>query len=128
MRTFAPALAAIALSALALTASPALAQTSDALMEQPIGMEWGASERPFEPGTRDANGNRTVINGRILMEGSSLPLGLGLGESGDLGGVGQSMAVGNQLNVITNGSFNTVIVDSTQINNGDQNAEINGGR
>ena len=31
-------------------------------------------------------------------------------------------AIGNQLNVVTQGSFNTVIVDSTQINNGNQTA------
>jgi holdfast attachment protein HfaA len=35
-------------------------------------------------------------------------------------------AVGNQLNVITQGSWNTVIVDSTQINNGNQTTVLNG--
>ena len=35
-------------------------------------------------------------------------------------------AVGNQLNVITQGSWNTVIVNSTQINNGDQTTVLNG--
>ena len=35
-------------------------------------------------------------------------------------GVAQGTAVGNQLNVITQGNWNTVIVNSTQINNGNQ--------
>ncbi len=34
-------------------------------------------------------------------------------------GAGGSTAIGNSLNVITQGSNNVVIVDSTQINNGD---------
>ena len=40
--------------------------------------------------------------------------------------IGTGTAVGNQLNVITNGNNNTVIIDSTQINNGDQNVFLNG--
>ena len=40
--------------------------------------------------------------------------------------IGSGTAVGNQLNVITNGSNNTIIIDSTQINNGDQTVILNG--
>jgi holdfast attachment protein HfaA len=39
-------------------------------------------------------------------------------------GIGASSAIGNQLNVITQGNYNTVIIDSTQINNGDISAVI----
>lgn len=40
--------------------------------------------------------------------------------------IGTGTAVGNQLNVITTGNYNTVIIDSTQINNGDQTVVLNG--
>jgi holdfast attachment protein HfaA len=97
--------------------------------ERPYGYGYGEESRPFHAGTRDANGNRLVVNG--LIEGGS-GLGLGLntgwgqtaGASGLLGSTGN--AVGNQLNVITNGSYNTIIIDSTQINNGDQTVSLNG--
>jgi holdfast attachment protein HfaA len=45
--------------------------------------------------------------------------GSGLGGS-------SAQAIGNQLNVITQGNYNTVIVDSTQINNGDISADSDG--
>jgi len=42
------------------------------------------------------------------------------------GGVGSNAtAIGNQLNVNVTGRYNTVIVNSTQINNGDVNANAN---
>ena len=40
--------------------------------------------------------------------------------------LGTGTAIGNQLNVITNGNYNTVIIDSTQINNGDQTVVLKG--
>jgi holdfast attachment protein HfaA len=40
--------------------------------------------------------------------------------------LGSGTAIGNQLNVVTNGNNNTVIIDSTQINNGDQSVVLNG--
>jgi len=46
--------------------------------------------------------------------------------NGYSGGVGaNATAVGNQLNVNVQGSWNTVIVNSTQTNNGDVNAYAN---
>ena len=48
------------------------------------------------------------------------------GSTRGVGMLGQSQAVGNQLNVITNGNYNTIIIDNTQINNGDQTAVLNG--
>jgi len=43
-----------------------------------------------------------------------------------MGFSGTGAAIGNQLNVNTTGSFNTVVVNSTQINNGNQTVIING--
>lgn len=93
--------------------------------------------RPYEPGTRDANGNRFIQDGRILTNGgfSTLQGGLvsndygsqyGSYHGGGFGGSSVSNAVGNQLNVTTYGDNNTVIVNSTQINHGDQTIILNG--
>lgn len=79
------------------------------------GMGWESFDSPIDASTRDENGNRTIVNGRMEIEGS---LTGGLQDSFATG-IGASTAIGNQLNVITQGSYNTVIVDSTQINNGD---------
>ena len=96
--------------------------------ERPYGYGYGQEDRPFSANTRDRLGNRVIING--LIEGGS-----GLGTSlytdwgqteGGYGMIGSGTAVGNQLNVITNGSNNTIIIDSTQINNGDQTVVLNG--
>jgi holdfast attachment protein HfaA len=90
---------------------------------RPFGMS-NSFDAPFDPSTRDANGNRVIVDGRIQIEGSlsgGLMDGFGSGLGGD-----SATAIGNQLNVVTNGSYNTVIVDSTQINNGDISADING--
>jgi holdfast attachment protein HfaA len=43
-----------------------------------------------------------------------------------MGFSGTGAAIGNQLNVNTTGSFNTVVVNSTQINHGNQTVIING--
>jgi holdfast attachment protein HfaA len=110
----------------AATLSGASAQTPERLgdFERPFGGGYGSIEDPIEASTRDANGNRLVVNGRIVLGQGSLTGGLTDGGTGlDQTGL---FAVGNQLNVITQGSWNTVIIDSTQINNGDINAELNG--
>jgi holdfast attachment protein HfaA len=100
--------------------------------ERPYGYQYGQENQPYDAGTRDQNGNRVIVDGRIIVgdDLSSLPSGLynfnGLTSGGSgFSGVGVGSAIGNQLNVITQGSHNIVIVDSTQINNGDQNVTIN---
>lgn len=85
-----------------------------------FGMGWQSFDSPINPSTRDENGNRTIVNGRMEIEGS---LTGGLQDS-FASGIGSSSAIGNQLNVITQGNYNTVIVDSTQINNGDITAVV----
>ncbi len=111
----------------------ATAQLSE--FERPFGFAFGEENRPFDPGTRDINGNRLIVDGRIIT-GEDLSSfttntlatgGQSLSGAGFLGQFsGQNTAIGNQLNVVTQGSFNTVIIDSTQINNGDQTAILNG--
>lgn len=82
------------------------------------GMGYDSFDTPINPQTRDANGNRVIVNGRIELEGT---LSGGLMDS-----YGSAQAIGNQLNVVTQGNWNTVIVDSTQINNGDISADVGG--
>ena len=78
---------------------------------------------------RDANGNLTLVNGQFV--GSNFSSSTGVQTSGTLGGVGtfgaqtttgQATAIGNSLNVMVVGSHNTTVVDTTQINNGNQTA------
>lgn len=87
-----------------------------------FGMGWQSFDAPIEAGTRDENGNRVIVNGRIELEGT-LTGGLmdGFGS-----GLGSAQAIGNQLNVVTQGNWNTVIVNSTQVNNGDISADVGG--
>lgn len=79
--------------------------------------------------TRDANGNRLIVDG-IIQAGasaySSTSGGVAHGYSG-VGGnggtvIGGSTAIGNSLNVVVQGNHNTVIVNSRQVNNGDVTA------
>jgi len=129
-------------SAVALLALPAYAQPPSPApqisgeFERPFGFSYGEEQSAYDANTRDANGNRVILDGRIMtgMDQSTLSTatasagawsqataGAGFG-----GGISTGMAVGNQLNVITQGNWNTVIVDSTQINNGNQTTVLNG--
>ena len=117
---------------LVLGAAPvaALAQEAGYLseFERPYGFGYGEETRPFDARSRDGFGNRVIING-LIEGGSGLGTSLytGWGQTeGASGMLGTGTAVGNQLNVITNGSNNTVIIDATQINNGDQSVVLNG--
>ena len=97
--------------------------------ERPYGFAYGEETQPFDAQTRDSSGNRVIVNGRIINDTSTLNGGLhtGWGQTGGASGMlGTGSAIGNQLNVVTNGSFNTIIIDSTQINNGDQTVYLNG--
>ena len=92
------------------------------------GYGYGSESTPYSANTRDRLGNRVIING-MIEGGSGLGTGLytGWGQTdGASGMIGTGTAVCNQLNVITNGSNNTIIIVSTQINNGDQTVVLNG--
>lgn len=122
-------LALLAAGAMSFTA-PAQAQAASSVseFERPYGYGFGQENRPYSAATRDPNGNQVVINGLI---GGGSGLGTGLytdwGQTENAPGmIGSGTAIGNQLNVHVNGSYNTVIIDSTQINNGDQTTNLNG--
>lgn len=77
--------------------------------------------------TRDANGNRLIVDG-IIQAGASSYSSQSSGASSAYSGSGSSTnggtniggatAIGNSLNVVVQGNRNTVIVNSRQTNNG----------
>ena len=96
--------------------------------ERPYGFGYGQESRPYSAHSRDTSNNRVIVNG-LINGGTGLGTGLttSWGQTdGAPGMIGTGTAIGNQLNVITNGSNNTVIIDSTQINTGDQSVVLNG--
>ena len=98
--------------------------------ELPYGSGFGEWSSPYDAGTRDSAGNRVIVDGRIMYGHDLSTLNMGMntpwGSTNGTGMIGNSQAVGNQLNVITQGNYNTIIIDNTQINNGDQTAILNG--
>jgi holdfast attachment protein HfaA len=103
------------------------------------GMNAGQENQAVNPSLRDANGNLTVVNGQFASSSFSRQTGvqsMGTITSGALSSLGTSVsgvgqtygtatAIGNSLNVVTVGNNNTVIVNSSQINNGNQSANVN---
>ena len=85
--------------------------------------------RPQTGSTRDANGNRLIVDG-IIQAGASTYTSASGGVSSSFWGaggnggtaIGGSTAIGNSLNVVVQGNHNTVIVNSTQVNNGNVTA------
>jgi holdfast attachment protein HfaA len=76
---------------------------------------------------RDANGNLTLVNGQVApsifqQSSGAQYAGGGVGMGGSVSTYGQASAIGNQLSVVVMGSHNTTIIDSAQINNGNQTA------
>lgn len=121
-RTIAPYFALAAMAAIA--PAPGMAQSFDQQQtySEPYGMAPGQQNQPMEGSTRDANGNRVIVNGQFAGANYSQTQG---GYKAGVGFGGPSAtAIGNSLNVVTNGSWNTVIVTAEQENNGDQNAEV----
>lgn len=119
-----------------LAVAPAHSQsmtTNSADFNAGYGRRAGSENHSVDVSTRDANGNRVIIDG-IIQTGedqSSFAFGSGAGEAyagvGSLGG--GSTAIGNSLVVVTQGNYNTVIVNSSQVNNGSVSAgtTLNGG-
>ena len=82
---------------------------------------------PSNYSMRDANGNLTIVNGQITSSSFSSTSGAGTASAGvGMGGAGaaygQSMAIGNSLNVVVAGNHNTTIVNAQQTNSGNQTA------
>jgi len=102
----------------------------------PFGMQAGQENQAVNPSLRDANGNLTAVNGQITSANFGVTSGAssaasahsGVGTSGAGTAFGGATAIGNSLNVVTLGNNNTVVVNATQTNNGNQTATttING--
>jgi holdfast attachment protein HfaA len=91
---------------------------------------WGRSStsaNSLDPNrfARDENGNRVIIDGVIQTGQDQSFFSRTDADGASSLGSGGAMAIGNNLTVITQGNWNTVIVDSTQINNGDVTANTN---
>lgn len=118
---------AVVLGALAL-AGAAQAQTmfaNSASYNAGYGRVSGQENQPVNVDMTDANGNLVVINGMFQANSASMFAGASARLSGaadsfsGAGGVGGSAsAIGNNLNVEVDGSYNTVIVQSQQTNTG----------
>ena len=124
MRALLLTLAALSLSLTAGTAAHAQNSGSAALSQYQSG--YGASRyttaRSTTGSTRDSNGNRLVVNG-LIQNGasaySSTTTGVGSGQTANSRTtLGSATAIGNSLNVVVQGNNNTVVVNSTQTNNG----------
>jgi holdfast attachment protein HfaA len=117
---------AIALTLLVLSASMASAgDWTNAAMYNGYGTS--AENQASNYSMRDANGNLTMVNGQvtssIYQQGSGAQYaGGGVGTNGGASTYGQANAIGNQLSVVVLGSHNTTIIDSNQVNTGNQTA------
>jgi holdfast attachment protein HfaA len=107
--------------------------TNSAAFNAGYGRIAGSENHVVQYSTRDANGNRVIVDGVMLTgadqsvyssghSSGSLDSYSGVGGYGSYGG---STAIGNNLTVITQGNNNTVIVNSTQTNNGNISAGTN---
>jgi len=123
MRCLPIAIVSVAACALAGGAAAQTMSTNSASYNAGYGRSPGQDNRAVEVGTRDANGNRLIVNGVIMSGQSSFSGGAASASSG--AGVGGATAIGNSLTVVTQGNNNTVIVDSRQTNNGTVTAATN---
>ncbi len=112
-------------------ASAQTMSTKASSYETGYGLTRNQLQNPVDPSTRDANGNRVLIDGMIVtgsdnsVYATAKTYGAGDVFSG-AGALGGATAIGNNLQVTVNGSYNTVIVHSTQTNNGNVTATANG--
>lgn len=131
-----PCLCAAVLAGLSLPI-PALAQTAPArggtLSTYEAGYANGRAmdSRTFDPSTRDADGNRLIINGIIQADAAGQTRSDGSAGQQTVSGAdyfssgamtSSTTAVGNLFTVSVVGSWNTVIVNSAQSNTGDISA------
>jgi len=115
------------------TVDVAAAQSASGTMSaysKGYGTSSGGFESPVDVSTRDANGNMTIVNGVMqsaagsifsnlaTMGAASTSSGAGSSSSGSSSSYGSATAIGNNLSVVVGGSYNTVIVNSTQTNTG----------
>ena len=102
--------------------------TNSAAFNAGYGRVAGQENHAVNVGMRDANGNLVIVDGLILHgedQSTFSASGAASGAVDTFSGVGASSsanAVGNNLQVITQGNYNTVIVNSVQTNNGNVSA------
>ena len=124
-----PALVVVAVATMSLPAAAAAQSAGSSGMGAYSAGYGGArytTARPQTGSTRDANGNRLIVDGIIQAGASTYNSATGgvsssFSGAGSAGGgtaIGGSTAIGNSLNVVVQGNQNTVIVNSTQVNNG----------
>jgi holdfast attachment protein HfaA len=128
------AAAALIACSVAATAAKAGDFSNASNYNAPYGMAAGQENAPPNASLRDANGNLSVVNGQFTSSNfgtssgaSAAGSGVGMassgaGTSGASSTMGAATAIGNQLNVVTLGNNNTVVVNATQTNNGNQTA------
>lgn len=123
--------ALVAVVGMAMTCGAASAQSmssNSASYNAGYGRTAGSENQAVNPYTRDANGNRVIIDGVIETgsDQSSFTRSDYSGVASSVSGAqtGSASAIGNNLSVITQGNYNTVIIDSTQINNGNVSAGV----
>ena len=141
MVDFAPrgklALALVAVLGVTALAGAAQAQTMNANSagyNAGYGRTAAQENQPVGYSLRDANGNLVIVDGVIESgEDNSVFANIGAGGAGDtvsgVGSSGNASAVANNLQVVTEGDNNTVIVNSTQTNSGNvtANSSVSGG-
>jgi holdfast attachment protein HfaA len=127
------ALFAVALVAGNAVAGPTLAQAAGSGGLAPFQNGYGGARQSVSTAqtgsTRDQNGNRLIVDGLIQAGASTYSRQSG-GASQAWSGAGGShgttiagsTAIGNNLNVVVQGSHNTVIVNSRQTNMGNVSA------
>ena len=101
--------------------------TNSASFNAGYGRVAGQENRGVEYGTRDSSNNRLIVDGIIQSgetQSSFSAMSGGVFSSGSGVGGGGSTAIGNNLVVITQGNWNTVIVTSVQTNTGDVTAGV----
>ncbi len=123
------ALVLIAIAAPATASAQSAGSSSMGTYQAGYGGSRYTTARPQTGSTRDANGNRLIVDG-VIQAGASAYSSASGGVSsnftgaGNTGGtaIGGSTAIGNNLNVVVQGNHNTVIVNSSQVNTGAINA------
>jgi holdfast attachment protein HfaA len=105
--------------------------TTSSSYQAGYGLTLNQLQSAVDPSTRDANGNRVLVDGMMVtgtdnsVYAYSKTLGAGDSYSG-AGALGGATAIGNSLSVVVNGSYNTVIIHNNQTNNGNVTANANG--
>lgn len=95
----------------------------------PVSMDSGFAMNQSMAFQRDGYGNRVVASGASQFTTSSTSRASGVSDGlmpawGQRAAQGQATAIGNLVSVTITGNNNTVILDTTQINMGDQTAII----